>query len=68
MHSDDYKKGWFDGYQAGRNSLSFQPVTPLPVVPGVFNKICGKCGINWERPMGYVCPHSGCPIQPKVRY
>lgn len=27
---------------------------------------CWACGIQWRGPMGYVCPHVGCPVQFQV--
>lgn len=69
MHSDDYKKGWFDGYQAGKN----QPFTPVQAPDTFkaaikFKATCGKCNISWEGPMAIGrCPHSECPMQLKAR-
>ena len=49
MTSDDYKKGWYDGYHA-KNDVKFYPPNTTPTLnPGV-NKILGKVegGVNRE--------------------
>jgi len=41
MTSDDYKKGWYDGYHA-KNDVKFYPPNTTPTLnPGVY-KILGK--------------------------
>ena len=63
--SSDYKRGWYDGYQAGRNSLpQSQPFMPMPI--GTPKIACTKCGIDFTGSMGYVCPRQDCVIQPKI--
>ena len=29
---------------------------------------CRKCGMEWNGPMGYVCPSQDCPVQFKATY
>lgn len=41
-------------------------VAPLPIgknpqSPNPIMAICGKCGIELHRVMGYVCQHGDCP-------
>ena len=39
-----------------------QPPFPAPTVPaGYTPKSCSVCGMNFNGPMGYVCPRSDCP-------
>ena len=60
--SDDYKRGWYDGYQAGQKD-SFRPPVTYPAIPvPVMNSICGTCGIDFgNKTWGYVCNHPNCP-------
>lgn len=62
--SDDYKRGWYDGYNA-KNKLQTYP-TDLPGFPGPPQVTCSKCGMVWSGVMGYYCPQANCPIQPKA--
>lgn len=63
--SDDYKRGWYDGYNAAKQANP-QPFMPSPP-PGHKPKIyCHQCGMTWEGMMGYVCPRQNCLIQPKT--
>jgi hypothetical protein len=62
--SDDYQRGYFDGYLAAKNA-PLQPYAPTP--SGQAKVTCPKCNMVWEGVMGYVCPSFDCPIQPKVR-
>lgn len=66
--SDDYKRGWYDGYKAAGQYNPLFP-QPLPYTPTPINKPsirCDKCGMVWEGAMGYVCPRQDCTIQPKI--
>ncbi len=40
---------------------------PYPAWPsiGIGKTKCAVCGLDWSGPMGYVCPNSACPIQPR---
>ena len=76
MESDEYKKGWFDGYQAAMKDTKRNPVpsyipdnnmstTPYP--PNMIQTSCSVCGISWAstdgsvKSYGYVCSNSKCP-------
>ena len=64
--SDDYKRGWYDGYRAAKQTIN---PSPQPFMPTPINKPnirCDKCGMVWEGAMGYVCPRQDCTIQPKI--
>ena len=60
IESDDYKKGWYDGYQAAKRE---QPVN-IPTMPYIAPKvlthegctICGRNGIS-----NVVCYLQNCP-------
>jgi uncharacterized protein YeaC (DUF1315 family) len=66
-HSDDYKRGWFDGYNAGKNANP-PDIGRWPHGPGLVEQEykCTKCGMMWRGIMGYHCPRMDCPIQPKI--
>jgi hypothetical protein len=58
--SDDYKRGWYDGYQAAQrhNPTITQPPITIP------NTKCLLCGIEFGTgAWGYVCHHSNCPTK-----
>lgn len=60
MMSDDYKKGWYDGYHAAKTELN-NVVSPKLEMPKEWTR-CGVCGILvGGGPKGYVCPHNDCP-------
>ena len=51
--------------------INTNPVFPLPASPGenyMAATVCGKCGMNWEGVMGYVCSSLDCPVQLKVGF
>lgn len=61
--SDDYKKGWYDGYHAAQreNPTITHPVIPTIAAPSL-STACGVCGINFGAgPMGFVCNNDKCP-------
>ena len=62
IESDDYKRGWYDGYQAAKKE---QPPINYPVIPmPSFSTACRVCGIDFGAgPMGYVCNHINCPTR-----
>ena len=68
--SDDYKRGWYDGYNAAKqhNPLNppLMPMDPNPIREPIIN--CPKCGVVWKGVMGYSCPLTDCPVQPKITY
>ena len=66
MISDDYKKGWYDGYHA-KNDIKFYPANTTPtlnhwdvynipatVISGMttVQKKCSVCGIEFTNPNG----------------
>jgi hypothetical protein len=63
IESDDYKKGWYDGYQAAKKDQSVNiPTTPY-IPPNIKMEhykcpICGSSGVN-----GYVCYNTKCPTK-----
>lgn len=62
--SDDYKRGWYDGYQAAQrqNPTITQPPITMPIT--VPNTRCIHCGIEFGTgPWGYVCHHPNCPTR-----
>jgi hypothetical protein len=67
--SDDYKRGWQRGWNDGFNAAKNH--SPVPVYPaqapiGQASVKCFKCGIVFTGAMGYSCPQTNCPIQPKA--
>lgn len=46
---------------------SISPVYPTPPVD-LSSTRCSKCGMEWKGVMGYVCPSTDCPVQPKVSW
>jgi hypothetical protein len=63
-NSDDYKRGYRQGYQDGLDAarILYDPYMPVaPVLPNALNKTCKTCGIKLDRAMGYVCYHPECP-------
>lgn len=67
--SDDYKRGWQRGWNDGFNAAKKH--VPMPVYPaqapiGQALTRCHKCGVVFTGAMGYYCPQTGCPIQPKA--
>lgn len=68
-HSDDYKKGWFDGYrQAFDMLIHLVDLYPSKYHPDkmTFQAKCEVCGMSFVdslgKPiiMGYVCNHPNC--------
>ena len=63
--SDDYKKGWYDGYQAGKAVKQPPPfVSNTPIGPGTMEQklVCNKCGLIANGIMPLPCPRSDCTI------
>lgn len=44
------------------------PINPNPDPNYWASTKCSKCGMEWKGAMGYVCPSTDCPIQPKVTF
>lgn len=65
MVSDEYKRGWYDGYQAAqKDSNKVRVVGPAYTLPpvGTTNTRCSTCGIDiGNKTWGYVCYHPKCP-------
>ena len=68
--SQDYYRGFYDGFQAAKKENKRIPpdIGRMPVGPGLVEPQikCTQCGMMWQGVMGYVCPRMDCPIQPKV--
>ena len=44
--------------------LVYKLIPPVqPVNPSTWRKGCQVCGMTTESAMGYVCPHSSCPVR-----
>ena len=55
--------------QEDKLTFPMQPVTlPYITLPKkeVSSTKCSTCGLEWKGTMGYVCPNSACPVQPKI--
>ncbi len=64
--SDDYERGYRQGYQDGLDNARkiYDPYMPVaPVLPSTLNNSCKICGIKLDRVMNYVCYNSGCPTR-----
>jgi hypothetical protein len=63
IESDDYKKGWYDGYQAAKKEQGINiPSIPPLTTPKIADNRCSVCGINFGNgAWGYVCTNSKCP-------
>jgi hypothetical protein len=59
--SDDYKRGWQDGFQAAQRPYPAPPpnTTGAPTMPPSLK--CNKCGILFQGAVGYYCPQTECP-------
>jgi hypothetical protein len=61
--SNEYKRGWFDGYQEALKQKP--PTTVIPTTPfpyrNAFAQHCTVCGINFEHANQYVCSNFSCP-------
>ena len=60
IESDDYKKGWYDGYQAAKKEQPLNiPTTPY-IAPKVVTyegcTVCGRTGVS-----NVVCYLQNCP-------
>jgi len=58
--NNDYRKGFADGWASAMHQKMHvsAPVTPIPAP-------CRKCGLRFDRPMGWVCPDPLCPGTPR---
>jgi len=67
--SDDYKKGWYDGYQAAEKKTIPIPMIPLnpykslgPTAPSpIYTYRCSRCNIDFNINSLYCCTRSDCP-------
>lgn len=63
---DDYKRGYREGYQDGMEYARklYGPVFPAgQELPNVSYTGCKVCGMEFGKPMGYVCPRYECPTK-----
>ena len=63
IETDDYKKGWYDGYQAAKREQTVNiPTTPFtpPKIKFEPHKclVCDRVGVS-----GAVCYHPNCPTK-----
>jgi hypothetical protein len=64
IESDDYKRGWYDGYQAAQrhNPTITQPPITVPTIK--VSNVCNVCGIDFgNKAWGYVCYNDKCPTR-----
>jgi hypothetical protein len=63
VESDEYKRGWYDGYQEALKQKP--PTTVIPTIPfpyrTAYAQHCTVCGINFEHANQYVCSNFNCP-------
>ncbi len=66
--SDDYKRGYREGFLDGFHAARDNDSLMSPNIPTVkFAALsCQKCGISFGDMSGYVCPDIHCPTQLKV--
>ena len=61
--SENYKAGWYDGYQEARKGVP--PTTTIPTIPfphkTAYAQHCTVCGIKFEHANQYVCSNYSCP-------
>jgi hypothetical protein len=57
--NDEYKRGWYDGFQAAK-----APHAVPPNLTGALSVKCAKCGMTFQ---GYYCSDTECPTFLKVR-
>lgn len=63
--SDNYKAGWYDGFQAASQAL--KPPTVVPTVTYDTHK-CMVCGRGHQNGMAVICSIYNCPHTVKVVY
>lgn len=62
---DGYQQGFKDGYDLGKRWQQPpvpNPFTTLPKEGWKPKQSCRVCGMDFSKPMGYVCPHVHCPF------
>lgn len=64
--NDDYKRGWYDGFQAAKapHAIPFPNLTGAPTIPMTVK--CAKCGMTFQGVTGYYCGDIECPTFLKV--
>lgn len=64
--SDDYKRGWYDGFNAAKSphSVPAPNLTGAPTMPPSVK--CSRCNITFQGAVGYYCSHSDCPTFAKA--
>jgi hypothetical protein len=58
--SDEYKRGWYDGYQAARRD--YTNTQPSDFWPHI-RKQCLICGRDQSKLDAYVCYNTACPTR-----
>lgn len=60
--SDDYKKGYREGFCDGFEAAKkHNPVIPTKLNLSDMSTTCPKCSVSFKGPMGYVCGRTDCP-------
>ena len=71
LESEDYKRGWYDGYHEAKKELRNNefPATPSPVLwPNDRAVGCAVCGMCFgSGAWGYVCSLPNCPNRITVK-
>ena len=65
-YSDDYKAGWYDGYQEAMKDRDNTKIYPSPYeyIPAIKSSGCPVCRIDFSKgAWGYVCHHPNCPTR-----
>ena len=57
--TEEYKKGWYDGYQAARRDLT----NTQHHIPPLVANICRVCSRDMSKLDAYVCNVSNCPTK-----
>ena len=67
LESEDYKRGWYDGYHEAKKEFQrYDEFPAIPSPPQLNNNVagCGVCKIDFSKgAWGYVCNHPNCPIR-----
>jgi hypothetical protein len=63
--NDEYKRGWYDGFQAAKAPHAIPPnLTGAPTMPVK----CAKCGMTFQGVTGYYCSDTECPTFLKASF
>jgi hypothetical protein len=62
IESDDYKRGWYDGYQAARKDWT-ENFRYVPSIRQTIENRCVMCGKDLNQLTHYVCGQPYCPTK-----